>query len=93
MAEADTGELIEIINRIIEGESLDPKQENKLKWLLEKQAREMTIPSLKELSSVVNVMYDKQALLSGEATENVNLTSEDMKLVRAVSEAMKNEKP
>lgn len=93
MAQADAGELMEIINDVIEGKELDDKRKNKLAWLLEKQAREMTVPSLRELAGVVGTMYDRQALLSGEATENIQLTQEDMKLIRAISAAEKmNEK-
>lgn len=92
IAEADVHDLMRIIEDVVDGKDIDDKAKNKLLWLLEKQAREMTVPSLKELAGVVNVMYDKQALLSGEATENVQLTSEDMKLIAAVSEAMKEER-
>ena len=43
------------------------------------------MPTLKELSSTVAVMYDKQALMTGHSTENVGLTEEDRKLLQAVN--------
>lgn len=85
MAQADAGELLDIIECIIDGKELDDKQRNKLEFMLEKQARELTVPTLKELSSTVAVMYDKQALMTGKSTENVGLTEDDRKLLKAVS--------
>ncbi|MGM9551531.1 MAG: hypothetical protein ACI3XA_04680 [Clostridia bacterium] len=85
MAQADAGELMDIIEDIIDGKDLDEKNRNKLEFLLQKQARELTVPTLKELSNTVAVMYDKQALIRGKATENVGLTDEDRKLLQAVN--------
>ena len=85
MAQVDVGELLAIIECIIDGKDLDDKQRNKLEFMLQKQARELTVPTLKELSSTVAVMYDKQALMTGHATENVGLTEEDRKLLQAVN--------
>ena len=85
MAQADVGELMDIIEDVIKGKNLDEKKRNKLEFLLQKQARELTVPTLKELSSTVAVMYDKQALMTGNTTENLGLTEEDRKLLRAVN--------
>lgn len=85
MAQADAGELMDIIQDVIEGKDLDDKARNKLEFLLQKQAREFTVPSLKDLGHVVDIMYNKQALMSGDATENVGLTEEDRELLKAVN--------
>lgn len=85
MAQADVHALIGIIDDVIKERELDDKARNKLVFMLEKQARELTVPSLKELSGVIDVMHEKQALMTGASTQNVTVISdEDRALLKAV---------
>ncbi|MBR5535753.1 MAG: hypothetical protein IKU60_03805 [Clostridia bacterium] len=85
MAQADAGELMDIIEDVIEGRDLDDKARNKLVFILEKQAREFTVPGLKELGGIIDVMHEKQALMTGASTQNLGLTEDDRKLLKAVN--------
>lgn len=86
IAQADVHELISIIDDVIRERELDDKARNKLVFMLEKQARELTVPGLKELSGVIDVMHEKQALMTGASTQNVTtmISDEDRELLEAV---------
>lgn len=88
----DLTALMDILHSVTEGMEMDDKEKNKLVFLLEKQARELTVPYLKELSGLVNVFYDKQALMQGKATANVTvLSDEDRELLKKVNELCEDE--
>lgn len=88
----DLSALLDVLHSVTDGKELDDKEKNKLVFLLEKQAREATVPYLKELSSLVNVFYDKQALMQGKATQNVTvLSDEDRELLKKVNELCEDE--
>lgn len=86
IAQADVEKLLAIIDDVIKERDLDDKARNKLVFMLEKQARELTVPGLKELSGVVDIMHEKQALMTGASTQNVTtmLPDEDRELLKAV---------
>ncbi len=87
-AKVDAGELIAVIEEAVKNKDLDDRATNKLIFLLEKQARELTIPSLRDLAGIIGTMYDRQALANGESTENVTMKPEDVQLAMALKEAL-----
>lgn len=90
-AAADFGEIKDIIVEVVRGRELKDSEKNKLVFLLENEAKKQVIPTLRELSGVVSVMHEKQALTKGEPTQIMNLSSEDRKLLEVVNDIEKKE--
>ena len=65
-----------IIAEVVKDRDISDSDKNKLVFLLEQEAKKLVVPSLKELSGVVDVMYNKQALMRGKTTENVGFTGD-----------------
>lgn len=90
-AQTDAEALIDAIHRAVEMQDMTDKEANRLIFQLERQARLMTIPSLKELAGIISVMYDRQRIASGQDTQTEAVKPEEMELVKAVSMALKAE--
>ena len=60
LAKKDGNELLDVVNDLIEADAaFDEKEKNRLAWEMEKKIKALTLPSLKDLASVVSIMYDR----------------------------------